>query len=243
MSVFSCLEGKVASSVVNNEVRLSVSLSCMQPQYPMLRALVRPWLTRVLAVSFLSCLPALHCYLPWLEIHTSLLHAIMSPDWEFIMLSGPSGYSGLCHLISDPHSPVHKSLILGVLGFPSDCSSFEQAFIPVFHDEFSALVTMERKHLGHRVSSDPWWGSIHSNRLLKKHYVYPVVKGYEGSWNNETISMCFSLALGLASLTASISISEGHRFMGKSRTTLWPSSFLWLMPSVWSNRIANTELS
>lgn len=91
-SVFCCLTGQVASSVVNKEVRLSMSLSCMQSQRPTLRAQVRPWLT-VLAMNFLPSL--LRCYLPWLRIHASLFHAVMFPGWEFIMLSGPSGDSGL----------------------------------------------------------------------------------------------------------------------------------------------------
>lgn len=51
------------------------------------------------AMGSLSHLPALRYHLPWLGTHTSLLHAVMSPDWEFIMLGDPSGDSGLYHLI------------------------------------------------------------------------------------------------------------------------------------------------
>lgn len=69
-----------------------------------------------LVMSFLSSLPALHCYLPWLAMHASLLHAVVSPDWDFIVLSGPSGDSGLYHLGSDPHNPVHRSFASGYAG-------------------------------------------------------------------------------------------------------------------------------
>lgn len=54
---------------------------------------------RVPAMGSLSHLPALRYLPPWLGTHAFLLHAVMSPDWEFIMLSGPSGDSGLYHLI------------------------------------------------------------------------------------------------------------------------------------------------
>lgn len=104
----------------------------------------------------------------------------MSPNWEFIMLSGPSGDSRLYHYISAPHSPVHRPLILAMLGLPSDCSCSGQDFILVFHDGFRALVTIGKESLGHRLSSDPWQGLVHSNGLLKKHLVCPAVKGYEG---------------------------------------------------------------
>lgn len=104
----------------------------------------------------------------------------MSPDWEFIILSGPSGDSGLYHHISAPHSPVHRSLILAILGLPSDHSCSGQDLILVFHDGFRALMTIGKESLGHRLSSDPRQGLVHLNGLLKKHLVCPVVKGYEG---------------------------------------------------------------
>lgn len=62
-------------------------------------------------------------------------------------------------------------LLQGMLGLPSDRSSIGQAFILVFHDGLRALVTVGKELLGHRVSSDPRRGSVHSNRLLKKHFV------------------------------------------------------------------------
>lgn len=97
------------------------------------------------------------------------------------MLSGPSRDSGFYHYISAPHSPViqGRSLIQGMLGLPSNHSCSGQDFILVFHDGFRALVTIGKESLGHRLSSDPRQGLVHSNGLLKKHLVCPVAKGYE----------------------------------------------------------------